>query len=81
MIPLIVFVSQLILVFFKHLAIRAIAAHKVAQTAVYTALIQLSWLIASALGINALLSGEWVSVIAYISGGVIGSLLQFKVKT
>lgn len=70
--------------FFKHIAIRAIAANKQLQTALFTTMLQVSWLvawlIASGLGINALLSHEWISVIAYISGGVVGSLLQFRVK-
>ena len=80
MIPLTIFTAQLALIFFKHLAVRAIAAHKVLQTAVYTVMIQVSWLVSSAYGINALLDHEWISVTAYILGGVIGSTLQFKIK-
>lgn len=74
----IIFISQLILVFFKHIAIRAIAQHRIGLTAVYTAVIQSAWLVSSALGINALLKGDWFVVAAYITGGVVGSFLQFK---
>jgi len=76
----IIFISQVLLVFFKHLAIRSITNHKRLQTAIYTTFIQASWLISSALGINALLNGEWLSVFVYIAGGVVGSMLQFRIK-
>ncbi len=75
---LIIFIAQMVMVFFKHIAIRAIAQGRVLLTSLYTALIQASWLVSSALGINALLAGDWISVIAYITGGVLGSVLQFK---
>lgn len=80
MTPLIIFTAQLIMVFFKHIAIRAIAQHKVWHTLFYTFIIQSSWLVSSALGINALLNKDWTSVSAYIIGGVLGSYLQFKIK-
>ena len=80
LVALLIFTAQLALVFFKHLGIRAIAQHRVGLTAIYTALIQVSWLISSALGINALLNFEWLNVIAYIIGGVVGSYLQFKIN-
>ena len=76
---LIVFIAQLLLVFFKHLGIRAISNGRVLLTSMYTVAIQSLWLLSSALGINALLNHEWLIVLAYISGGVIGSLLQFRI--
>lgn len=75
-----IFISQLVLVFFKHITIRAIAQHKVGLTAIYTGIIQSAWLVSSALGINALLTGDWLVVFVYILGGIIGSILQFKIK-
>jgi len=80
MTEIIIFTSQLLLVFFKHLTVRAVNSHKVVKSAIYTACIQISWLVSSALGINALLNSEWYSVVAYVIGGVVGTILNFKIK-
>jgi hypothetical protein len=80
MVELIIFTTQLLLVFFKYIAIRAILKNSIFQTLVFTFFIQSCWLISSALGINALLNYEWLSVISYIAGGILGSYLQFKIK-
>ena len=76
----VIFISQLLLVFFKHLTVRAVASHQVVKSMMYTTFIQASWLLSSALGINALLNHEWWNVLAYIVGGVVGTYLNFKIK-
>jgi len=80
LIELTIFTSQLLLVFFKHITVRTVNQGKVMQSAIYTACIQSMWLISSALGINALLNYDWLSVFAYVTGGVIGTILNFKIK-
>jgi len=78
---IIIFISQLALVFFKHLTVRTVNNHQILKSAFYTAMIQISWLVSSALGINALLNNEWLSVVSYILGGVVGSVLQFRIRS
>ena len=79
-ITLTIFISQLLLVFFKHITVRAIAQNKVIKSMIYTMFIQLSWLVSSALGINALLNYDWINVIAYVVGGMVGTVISFRVK-
>jgi len=76
----IVFVSQFAMIFFRLVNVRAVAAEKVLLSVFLTGLIQLSWLIASALGIKGLLEGNFLVVTAYIFGGMLGSYISFKVK-
>jgi len=77
---LIVFTSQFAMVFFRLLNVRAVANNNIAMAATLTFLIQVFWLIASALGINAFLRSDWYVVVFYLLGGVIGSILQFKIN-
>lgn len=71
---------SIILGVFKHLTVRAVSSRNILLSAVYTGMIQISWLASSALVINDLLKDQWLSVFAYIAGGVVGSTLQFKIK-
>lgn len=80
MIALVIFIAQLSLVFFKHLTVRAVTDHNVLKSMIFTAMIQISWLVSSALGINALLNSEYFNIFAYVAGGVVGTFLNFKIK-
>ncbi len=73
-------VSQTALVFFKHVNIRVIVKEQVLRAMFYTFLIQASWLISSAIGINALIKGNYIVVAFYLVAGVLGTYLNFKIK-
>ena len=77
---LIVFASQMALVFLKHLNVRVISNHRVAYAVMLTGAIQAAWLIGSALGIKGFLNGDPVIVGIYIVGGMVGSYLNFKIR-
>ncbi|MDY0320388.1 MAG: hypothetical protein RBR23_01520 [Arcobacteraceae bacterium] len=72
--------SQMALVFLKHINIRLIVRDRVWLSLITTFLVQASWLVASAIGINGFLNGEWHIVVFYLLGGVIGSYINFKIK-
>jgi hypothetical protein len=69
----------MLLVFFKHVNIRVIVAKQVVKSMLYTFFIQASWLVSSAIGINAMVQGDWVVVTFYLLGGVFGTYLNFKI--
>jgi hypothetical protein len=73
-------ISQMALVFFKHINIRVIVKEQILKSMFYTSLIQASWLIGSAIGINAYLDNNWLIVFVYIISGVVGTYLNFKIK-
>ena len=77
---MLVSLSQMLLVFFKHINIRVIVARQVVRTMFYTFLIQAAWLVSSAIGINALLEHNYVVVGFYLGSGVLGAYLNFKIK-
>jgi hypothetical protein len=60
-------VSQMALVFLKHVGLRVIVAKQVRRAMFYTFFIQASWLISSAIGINALVKGNYVVVVFYLA--------------
>ncbi len=73
-------VSQMALVFFKHVNIRVIVAKQAVKSMFYTFAIQASWLISSAIGISAFLQHNYIVVVVYLASGVIGTWLNFKIK-
>ncbi|WP_455756509.1 hypothetical protein [Sulfurimonas sp.] len=73
-------ISQMALIFFKHVNVRVIVAKQVGRSMFYTLLIQGSWLISSAIGINALMKGDYIIVAFYLAAGVVGTYLNFKIK-
>lgn len=73
-------ISQMSLIFFKHVNVRVIVAKQVAKSMLYTFAIQTSWLISSAIGISAFIDGNITVVAVYLLSGVLGSWLNFKVK-
>ena len=72
----VVSLSQLSLIFFKHIVV----ANQIIKSMFFTFAIQASWLISSAIGIKAYLEGNYVIVTAYLLGGVVGTWLNFKIK-
>ena len=77
---IIVSVSQMIFIFLKHVNIRVVVARQVSKSMLYTFLIQVSWLVSSAIGINAFNTGNYVVVAFYLMAGVVGTYLNFKIK-
>lgn len=77
---ILVSISQMALIFFKHINVRVLVKEKVYKSMGYTFLIQASWLISSAIGINALLQDNYIVVVFYLLAGVAGTYLNFKVK-
>ena len=76
----VIFIGQLSLVFFKHITVRALSEGHVLKSVMYTGAIQTSWLVSSSLAIFAMMTSDWLSISAYIVGGMLGSYLNFKVK-
>lgn len=77
---ILVTVSQFMLIFFKHLAIRTVVEVQVVRSAVLTFAIQVSWLISAAIGINAVLDFDWVVIGFYLAAGVLGNYLSLKIN-
>jgi len=73
-------ISQMSLIFFKHVNIRVIVAKQVIKSMLYTFAIQASWLISSAIGIKAFIDGNATVIAFYLLSGVIGTWLNFKIK-
>lgn len=73
-------ISQMALIFFKHVNVRVIVAEQVMRSMFYTFMIQGSWLISSAIGIKAMMDSNWLIVAFYLAAGVLGTWLNFKIK-
>jgi len=77
---ILVFATSFLLMFFRHLNIRTTATKKVAQTVLYTIGCQSMTLISMALGIQGFLRGDYMTMIAFVVGGALGTLLNFRVN-
>ena len=75
-----IFISQFLLIFFRLLNVRATAQRHVLKSVMLTALIQVAWLISSALGIKGFLDSDYKLIACYVLGGMLGSYFNFKIK-
>ncbi len=75
-----VFISQMSLIFFKHIGIRVIVKEQIIKYMFITFLIQGSWLVSSAIGISAFIKGNYIVVAFYLIARVVGTYLNFKIK-
>jgi len=73
-------ISQMALIFFKHVNVRVLVAEQVTRSMFYTFMIQGSWLISGAIGIKAFNEDNWLIVAFYLAAGVLGTWLNFKIK-
>ena len=77
---LLVLFSQLFLTASKTVHIKNIADNSILSAVVSSTTTQVMWLISSALGINAVLEGEWIILTAYVLGGILGVFIVLKFK-
>ena len=71
---------QFLLVLLKHLNVRMIVHHNVIKSMLLTLGIQISWLVSTAIGVNAFLNQNWWIVAVYLISGVAGNYVSFYFK-
>jgi len=77
---IILITSQIVFSFSRTLNVRYVAKYKITQTLVTGVVIKFTWLISSAIGINALINRDYKTAIIYVISGVFGDYLSFKIK-
>jgi len=77
---LILIISQIVFSFSRTLNVRYTAKERIAQTLISGVVIKLSWLVSSAIGINALINQDYLTATIYVVSGVLGDYLSFKIK-
>lgn len=76
----VVFISQLIFGFVRNLNTRYVSNNNVLLSVLTGFVVKTTWLIASYLGISAIIEQNYTIAIFYIIGGVLGDYLSFKIK-
>ena len=77
---IILITSQIVFSFSRTLNVRYTANEKITHTLVTGVVIKFTWLISSAIGINALIKQDYTTTIIYVISGVLGDYLSFKIK-
>ena len=77
---LILIISQIVFSFSRTLNVRYTAKEKITHTLITGVVIKLTWLVSSAIGINALINQDYTTAIIYVISGVLGDYLSFKIK-
>ena len=72
--------SQLAFSFSRTLNVRYTAKNMVPMSLVTSAVVKVTWLISSAIGIDSVLKGDLLMCTAYVVSGAAGDYLSFKVK-
>jgi len=73
-------ISQIVFSFSRTLNVRYTAKERITQTIISGVVIKLSWLVSSAIGINALINQDYLTATIYVVSGVLGDYLSFKIK-
>lgn len=69
----IIFISQLLFIYFRTLNVMAVAEKNRLRTFTTGFGVNICWLVSVSLGVNAILHGHWILVGANVLGGLIGS--------
>lgn len=75
---IIIFVTQILFLYFRTLNVMYTAEHKVWPSILTGQGIGLTWLLSVSIGANAIMNGEIAPVICYLIGGGLGTYLGFK---
>jgi hypothetical protein len=70
---IIIFLSQYLFIYFRTKNVEANAERNRLKLFYTGMLVNLTWLISIALGVNAILHGHWILVLANLSGGLLGA--------
>lgn len=77
---LLVFTSQFFLIFSRVLNVRLIMTNAKWKSVFTGFIIQVSWLISSALGVVAVIDSNYWVIVAYFVGGAVGTYLSLCLK-
>lgn len=77
---IVVFITQIIFIYFRTLNVMYTAEKKILASIVTGNIIGISWLIAIAIGANAVLNLQWQPVTAHLLGGTLGAYWGFKTR-
>ena len=74
---IILLISQLLLIFFKvkHIQLIANKSSPIYKSIIVSFIIQVMWLIASAVGIQSMIQGTYFLTACYVTGGCIGCII------
>ena len=75
---LIVLISQIISIYLKTINVIYTSEKKLIPTMVTGCGMGLTWLVSTSVGMNSILSGQLIPILAYLVGGAIGNYLGIK---
>tara|TARA_R110000765_G_scaffold418289_1_gene521652 strand:+ start:478 stop:798 length:321 start_codon:yes stop_codon:yes gene_type:complete len=76
----VVLVTQVIFLFFRTLNVMYVAEHRLMPSIVTGTAIGLAWLVTIAIGVGAMMDGQWQPIAAHVIGGIIGTVWGFWKK-
>lgn len=77
---LVVLVTQIVFLYCRTLNVIYTAEKKILPSIITGNLIGIAWLIAIAIGANAIMTLQWQPVLAHLVGGTLGTYWGFKTK-
>ena len=77
---LVVLITQIIFLYFRTLNVMYTSENKILPSVVTGTAIGFAWLITIAIGVNAMIDGEWQPIVAHAVGGILGTLWGFHSK-
>ena len=76
----IVFILQILFTVIRHMSIRYVVDGSILKRLVITAAANLIWLLTAAIGVGSLISGDYLVILPYILGSLVGVLLEDKMR-
>lgn len=77
---LLIFISQLLMFIFRTMNVQYIAKGDEMRSIVSSVLFQVSWLFTTYIGVTNIMKGNWLIVLSFLLGTVVGTKIGFLVK-
>lgn len=75
---LIVFISEIVFLYLKTINIKAIADGNTQKAILSNSGTSIAWLIGVTISVNSILNGNWLPILAFLLGGIIGTYLAME---
>ena len=80
MIYFIVFCSQVAYMFIKILGVRYMVKNNLPRRLLITSIANIVWLITTSIGVNQMIQGNYLIIVPYVIGSLLGVILEDKIR-
>lgn len=77
---ILIFIAQISYMFIKVLGVRYMVKDSLSKRLVITSIANFVWLVTTSIGVNQMILGNYLIIIPYILGSLVGVILENKIR-